>query len=83
MDISNLPTLLTVEETANLLRLKRSTAYEYVQKGMIPSFRLGRSIRIPSGRILELLALGPKEKADTAAKSVNVFPASAKGRGTR
>ncbi|NSW84494.1 MAG: helix-turn-helix domain-containing protein [Syntrophothermus sp.] len=37
---------LTVPEAAKILRLKRSTAYEYVRQGIIPSVRLGRFIRI-------------------------------------
>jgi len=54
MDIQNLPTFLTVEEVAEILRLKRSTAYEFVRQGVIPSIRLGHFIRVPKARILEM-----------------------------
>jgi len=54
MDIKNLPAFLTVEEVAEILRLKRSTAYEYVRQGAIPSIRLGHFIRVPKARILEM-----------------------------
>ena len=37
---------LRVEEMAKILKLKRSTAYELVRRGVIPSVRLGRAIRI-------------------------------------
>lgn len=45
---------LTVEEAAALLKLKRSTAYELVRRGEIPSFRVGRFIRIPREALVEM-----------------------------
>lgn len=57
IEIRNLPAFLTVEETARILRLKRSTAYEYVRHGNIPSVRLGHFIRIPKARILEMAGM--------------------------
>ncbi|AKX94980.1 helix-turn-helix domain protein [Moorella thermoacetica] len=56
-ELKNLPVFLTVEEAAKTLRLKRSTAYEYVQQGFIPSIRLGHFIRVPKARILEMAGL--------------------------
>jgi len=56
-DLSNLPAFLTVEEVADILRLKRSTAYEYVRQGAIPSIRMGHFIRVPKARILEMAGL--------------------------
>lgn len=50
-----LPMFLTVEETAALLRLKRSHAYEMVRSGRIPSVRMGRLIRVPRDVLLEML----------------------------
>jgi len=61
VDIQNLPIFLTVEEAAEILRLKRSTAYEYVRQGAIPSVRLGYFIRVPAARILEMAGLTKKE----------------------
>lgn len=60
-ELKNLPAFLTVEETAKILRLKRSTAYEYVRQGTIPSVRLGHFIRIPKARILEMAGLSEQE----------------------
>jgi len=34
--------LLTVEEAARLLRLGRTTAYELVMRGLVPSVKIGR-----------------------------------------
>jgi len=47
--------VLTVQEVATFLRLKRSTAYELVKQGVIPSVRLGRQIRVPKNRLLKFL----------------------------
>ncbi len=52
-----LPTheVLTVPEAACLLRIARSRAYELVDKGEIPSVRIGRSIRIFRHELIPLL----------------------------
>jgi len=45
--IDGLPTFLTVEELAALLRVNRKTAYDAVAAGEIPGARrVGRTIRI-------------------------------------
>jgi excisionase family DNA binding protein len=41
------PLTLTVEQAAKLLGIGRSTAYELVHTGDIPSLRLGRRIVVP------------------------------------
>jgi excisionase family DNA binding protein len=52
MDI-NQPLTLTVEQTAKLLGIGRSTAYELVRTGDIPSLRLGRRIVVPIGKLAD------------------------------
>lgn len=47
--------ILTVEETASLLGLGRTAAYEAVRKGQLPSRRLGRRVVIPVPALLEWL----------------------------
>ena len=47
---------LTVEETAVMLGISRNTAFRAVQKGEIPSVRIGRRILIPRDVMLLLLA---------------------------
>jgi excisionase family DNA binding protein len=54
MDI-NQPLTLTVEQTAKLLGIGRSTAYELVRTGDIPSLRLGRRIVVPVARLRALM----------------------------
>ena len=54
-DLNDLPLVLTVMEVANVLRLKRSTAYELVRQKAIPSFRVGRHIRIARNELEKLI----------------------------
>jgi excisionase family DNA binding protein len=49
------PLTLTVEQTAKLLGIGRSTAYELVHTGDIPSLRLGRRILVPRDPLMDLL----------------------------
>lgn len=49
--------VLTVSETARLLRLGRTQTYELIRSGAIPSIRLGRAIRIPRHQLAALLGL--------------------------
>lgn len=55
MQTSEMPDLLTVPEVAEVLRIGRNEAYEAVRRGDIPSIRIGRSIRVPSHRLMALL----------------------------
>ena len=48
----------TVEEAGRLLGVSRTTAYECVRTGQLPSVRLGRRIVVPRAAIEALLA-GP------------------------
>ena len=41
------PTLLTVSEVAEKLRVSKMTVYRMVHAGDLPSIRVGRSFRIP------------------------------------
>jgi excisionase family DNA binding protein len=50
------PLTLTVEQAAKLLGIGRSTAYELVHTGDIPSLRLGRRIVVPVARLEAMLA---------------------------
>ena len=50
---------LTVEQAAQLLGIGRSTAYELVHGGDIPSLRLGRRIVVPVAKIADRLGASP------------------------
>jgi len=41
------PLLLTVSETARLLRISRNTCYELVAQRRLPHVRLGRRVLVP------------------------------------
>ena len=45
--------LLTVPETARLLRIGRNLTYQLVAEGEIPSVRLGRLIRVPRSALTQ------------------------------
>lgn len=47
---------MTVSQTATMLGISRSSAYECVRLGSIPSIRLGRRIVVPTQAIDALLA---------------------------
>jgi excisionase family DNA binding protein len=55
VDLATLPAALTIEEAADVLRISRGAAYEAARRGELPSVRLGRSLRVPRSRLLELL----------------------------
>jgi excisionase family DNA binding protein len=53
--LDHLPLLLTVEEAASVLRIGRNGAYAAVSEGVLPSFRIGRRIRIPRSALVALV----------------------------
>jgi excisionase family DNA binding protein len=48
--------VFTVEEAAQLLGISRSFAYEAVQRGEIPSMRIGKRILVPKAALERLLS---------------------------
>jgi excisionase family DNA binding protein len=54
---TNRPLTLTVEQTAQLLGVSRSTAYELVNTGQLEHLRLRRRIVIPTSRVAERLGV--------------------------
>ena len=47
--------LLTAQETAEILKVKKSTVYEMIKRGEIPSRKIGKQLRIRSEDIQNLL----------------------------
>jgi excisionase family DNA binding protein len=41
------PIVYRVKEVEALLQLSRSTVYELIRSGELPSIRIGRSVRVP------------------------------------
>ena len=56
--------LLTVSETANVLRVSKARAYDLVRQGLIPAARLGRHIRVDAGLLRQHLTSGGLGLAD-------------------
>ena len=42
---------LTVEEVSELLRLTKGSIYQYVRRGIIPAYRVGRVLRFDKEKI--------------------------------
>jgi len=65
MSVDELPDFLTVEETAAVLRIGRTSAYAEVRRWEItagrhgiPCVRVGRSLRVPKAAIIRMLGAG-------------------------
>jgi excisionase family DNA binding protein len=50
------PLLLTLRETARLLRLSQRTVWQYAHDGKLPCVRFGRALRFPRKELEEWLA---------------------------
>lgn len=51
------PLTLTVEQAAQVLGIGRSTAYDLIHRGDIPSLRLGRRIVVSMGQLADRLGI--------------------------
>ena len=60
------PQVLTVDETARLLRISRGLAFTAVRDGTLPSIRIGRRILIPRQALDDVIAgtRGPSAAAE-------------------
>lgn len=58
---NNSPTVLTVVEVAKILRIGKISAYQAIERGEVPSIRIGRRILIPRMALEQLLT--SKQKA--------------------
>lgn len=58
--------LLTPQEVADILKVRKTTVYEMIKRGEIPSQKIGKQLRIPSGELRRLI--GPEEAAQSAAR---------------
>jgi putative molybdopterin biosynthesis protein len=60
------PRLLTAEDVARQLRIKKYTVYELIKRGELPSSRVGKQVRISQADIEKYLAAGKTGPAGTA-----------------
>jgi excisionase family DNA binding protein len=54
---ADLPPVITVKETARLLRLSRSAAYRRIEAGQIEAFKLGERWFVPTAPLKRKLGL--------------------------
>jgi excisionase family DNA binding protein len=59
--------IITIEEAAEVMNLKRTSTYDAVRRGDIPSLRLGRRLFVPVHGLMRLLGIEGVSTADTAA----------------
>jgi excisionase family DNA binding protein len=61
----------SVPEAGQLLGIGRDAAYAAAARGEIPTLRLGRSLRVPVPKLLELLGVTPENSAGPAPTGPN------------
>ena len=49
------PALIRVDEAAKYLAIGRSTLYELIARGDVPTVHIGRAVRIPTAALNELV----------------------------
>jgi excisionase family DNA binding protein len=59
----DLPPILTVDQTAQVLGISRGLAFTAVRAGDIPSIRIGRRILVLRDRLRQMLGVDPAEAA--------------------
>lgn len=62
------PTLLTVREVAELLRVHQRTAYRLITGGSIKAIKIGSQWRVPEGALMEFIETGWKESTSSGKK---------------
>lgn len=55
MNRDDLPNVLTIDETARLLRISRGLAFAAARRGDIPAVRVGRRLLVPRDRLIAWL----------------------------
>ena len=65
---AELPSLLSVEESAKLLGISRSAAYRAALADALPTIRWGRRIYVPTGHLVRLLGTTEDDMAARVAK---------------
>lgn len=53
--LQDLPDVLTVEETARVLRISRNAAYEAIRRKEVPALRIGRRVLVSKRDLARML----------------------------
>lgn len=62
------PTLLTVREVAEVLRVHQRTAYRLITGGSIKAIKIGSQWRVPEEALMDFIEQGWKESASKGKK---------------
>ena len=54
----DLPAMLTADEAAQLLRIRKAQVYAYARDGVVPSVRVGRTVRFNRKQLLSWIDNG-------------------------
>ncbi len=54
--VANKPSLMTIDEVAKYLRMKKVTIYKHAQEGKIPAFKVGSKWRFKKATIDKWIA---------------------------
>ena len=77
---------VSVEQAAQWVGLGRSAAYEAVRRGELPVLHFGRTLRVPTARLRQMLGLSVGDdscdRVVTSAQSVPLDLRSCQARGT-
>jgi hypothetical protein len=65
---------ISVPEAGQLLEIGRDAAYAAAGNGQIPTLRLGRSLRVPVPKLLELLGAQGPEDSEAAVTTRGTSP---------
>lgn len=57
-----MPATIPVEQAGRILGLAKSTTYDAVYRGDIPSLRIGRRIMVPVHELLRMLGIDPDSR---------------------
>ena len=81
---------LTVEDAGRLLRLGRSAAYEQARRWIVtngaeglPCLQFGRTLRVPTQKLVEMLGFGPQRDEAPPAPAAPVIPLADQGQEVR
>jgi len=67
-DTSRPPTLLTVREVADILRVHQRTAYRLITGGSIQAIKIGSQWRVPESALMDFIESGWKDSASSGKK---------------
>lgn len=61
---SSTPTLFTVREVAEALRIHQRTAYRLITDGSLKAIKIGSQWRVPESALMEFIETGWRESAE-------------------